>query len=197
MGFFLNVMRISLKISILFVIIWFIGKMSFFYLQLFQDEAGVKVQVMWNILCLLMGMTIGTWIEKRRELASENSALNDIKNTMGSGIVYTVLVSFLIYLYYAKIDPGYNERQLAIAEASVNKMLDDPKEMAKIKKNNPDLESLTREEIYEKAIANQKAMFSPGSTMTISLLGMLLLSTVNAIILTVIFRRVLFKQRTL
>lgn len=197
MGFFLNVMRISLKISILFVIIWFIGKMSFFYLQLFQDEAGVKVQVMWNILCLLMGMTIGTWIEKRRESASENSALNDIKNTMGSGIVYTVLVSFLIYLYYAKIDPGYNERQLAIAEASVNKMLDDPKEMAKIKKNNPDLESLTREEIYEKAIANQKAMFSPGSTMTISLLGMLLLSTVNAIILTVIFRRVLFKQRTL
>ncbi len=197
MGFFLNVMRISLKISILFVIIWFIGKMSFFYLQLFQDEAGVKVQVMWNILCLLMGMTIGTWIEKRRELASENSALNDIKNTMGSGIVYTVLVSFLIYLYYAKIDPGYNERQLAIAEASVNKMLDDPKEMAKIKQNNPDLESLTREEIYEKAIANQKAMFSPGSTMTISLLGMLLLSTVNAIILTVIFRRVLFKQRTL
>lgn len=197
MGFFLNVMRISLKISILFVIIWFIGKMSFFYLQLFQDEAGVKIQVMWNILCLLMGMTIGTWIEKRRELASENSALNDIKNTMGSGIVYTVLVSFLIYLYYAKIDPGYNERQLAIAEASVNKMLDDPKEMAKIKKNNPDLESLTREEIYEKAIANQKAMFSPGSTMTISLLGMLLLSTVNAIILTVIFRRVLFKQRTL
>jgi hypothetical protein len=190
-------MRISLKISILFVIIWFIGKMSFFYLQLFQDEAGVKVQVMWNILCLLMGMTIGTWIEKRRESASENSALNDIKNTMGSGIVYTVLVSFLIYLYYAKIDPGYNERQLAIAEASVNKMLDDPKEMAKIKKNNPDLESLTREEIYEKAIANQKAMFSPGSTMTISLLGMLLLSTVNAIILTVIFRRVLFKQRTL
>ena len=197
MGFFLNVMRISLKISILFVIIWFIGKMSFFYLQLFQDEAGVKVQVMWNILCLLMGMTIGTWIEKRRESASENSALNDIKNTMGSGIVYTVLVSFLIYLYYAKIDPGYNERQLAIAEASVNKMLDDPKEMAKIKKNNPDLESLTREEIYEKAIANQKAMFSPGSSMTISLLGMLLLSTVNAIILTVIFRRVLFKQRTL
>ena len=197
MGFFLNVMRISLKISILFVIIWFIGKMSFFYLQLFQDEAGVKVQVMWNILCLLMGMTIGTWIEKRRESASENSALNDIKNTMGSGIVYTVLVSFLIYLYYAKIDPGYNERQLAIAEASVNKMLDDPKEMAKIKKNNPDLESLTREEIYEKAIANQKAMFSPGSTMTISLLGMLLVSTVNAIILTVIFRRVLFKQRTL
>ena len=197
MGFFLRIMRISLKISILFVIIWFTGKLSFFYLQQFQDEAGVKVQVMWNILCLLMGMTIGTWIEKRRELASENSALNDIKNTMGSGIVYTVLVSLLIYLYYAKIDPSYNERQLAIAEASVNKMLDDPKEMAKIKKNNPDLESLTREEIYEKAIANQKAMFSPGSTMTISLLGMLLLSTVNAIILTVIFRRVLFKQRTL
>lgn len=151
---------------------------------------------MWNILCLLLAMTIGTLAEKRQEVRSESSALGDIKNTLGGGLVYTIIVSGLIYLYYAKINPGYNERQLAIAEQQVNKMLDDPKQMKELRKS-PEMESLTREEIFDKAIANQKAIFSPSSTMTISLLGMLLLSTINSIILTVVFRRILFKQRTL
>lgn len=189
-------MRISLKIAILFAGIWFAGKMSFFYAQILQNESEVKFQVMWNILCLLLAMTIGTLAEKRQEVRSESSALGDIKNTLGGGLVYTIIVSGLIYLYYAKINPGYNERQLAIAEQQVNKMLDDPKQMKELRKS-PEMESLTREEIFDKAIANQKAIFSPSSTMTISLLGMLLLSTINSIILTVVFRRILFKQRTL
>lgn len=169
--------------------------MLFFYTQAFQDEAGVKFLVMWNMLCLLMGMAIGNLIEKRKEVRNESSALADIKNALGSGMIYTVLVAGLIYLYYTKIDPGYNARQLTVAEASVKKMINDPKAMKEIRKN-PDMESKTDEEIYKLAIKNQAAIFSPGSTMTLSLLGMLLLSTINSIILTVVFRKVLFKQGT-
>lgn len=194
--FLYKTMRVSLKIAILFAGIWFLGKMSFFYAQILQNENEVKFQVMWNILCLLLAMTIGTLAEKRREVRAESSALGDIKNTLGGGLIYTVIVSGLIYLYYAKIDPAYNARQLAVAEQQVNKMLDDPKQMKELRKS-PEMETLTRKEIFDKAIANQRAIFNPGSTMTISLLGMLLLSTINAIILTVVFRRVLFKQRTL
>lgn len=190
-------MRPSIKIALLFAGIWFAGKMLFFYGNLFQDEAGVKVLVMWNILCLLMGMTTGILIEKRREDRAQSTTLGDIKSAMGGGMIYTIIVSTLIYVYYAKIDPSYNERQMAIAEESVRKMLDDPQELARVKKNNPELASLTKEEIFEKGMMNQKAIFSAGSTMTLSLLGMLLLTTINAIILTIIFRRVLFKQRTL
>jgi hypothetical protein len=185
-------MRISIRIAILFAGIWFFGKMIFFYTQILQDESGVKFQVMWNILCLLTGMAVGTLLEKRKQNTNESSALGDIKQIMGSGLIYTILVSVMIYFYYGKIDPGYNERQIAIAQASVKKMLNNPAELAKIKKS-PEMESMTKEEILKKATDNQRAIFSPTSTMTISLLGMLLLSTINAIILTFIFRRVLFK----
>ncbi|WP_343605142.1 DUF4199 domain-containing protein [Fluviicola sp.] len=188
-------MRISLKIAVLFVGIWFTGKMIFFYTQILQDEASVKFQVMWNILCLLLGMTIGTIAEKRSENRQESSALGDIKNTLGGGLLYTVLVAGLLYLYYAKIDPSYNANQLAKAEEVVKSTLDDPAKMKELRKD-PEMEVLTKEEIYNKAMTNYRSMFNPVSTMTISLLGMLILSTVNAILLTVIFRRILFKQRT-
>lgn len=186
-------MKISFKIAILFVGIWFLGKMTFFYAQILQSESEVKFQVMWNILCLLLAMSIGTLAEKRRQANTDNSALADIKNTLGGGMIYTVLVSGLIYLYYAKLDPGYNQRQLAIAEMRVDEMLKDEGQMAELRKS-PDYESKTDEEIRELAIANQEAIYNPTSTMTISLLGMLLLSTINAIILTFVFRRILFRN---
>jgi hypothetical protein len=56
---------------------------------------------------------------------------------------------------------------------------------------------MTKEEILVKAMEGPKSFYSPGSTMILSLLGMLLLTTVNAILVTVVFRRVLFKQGTL
>ncbi len=189
-------MRPSIKVALIFVAIWFTVKMAFFKFQLFQDEKGVKILVMWNILCLLLAISIGTLLEKRKENRAESSALGDIKGAMRGGMIYTVLVSTLIYFYYSKIDPSYNDRQLAVAEASIRTALDDPKQLAEIKKS-PENESRTKEEIYEKAVENQKAIYSAGSTMTISLLGMLLLTTINAIVVTVVFRRILFKQRTL
>lgn len=189
-------MRPSLKIAILFAAIWFLVKMVFFWFQLFQDEAGVKILVMWNILCLLMAISIGTLVEKRREDRSESSTLGDIKGAMAGGMVYTVIVAGLIYLYYAKIDPGYNERQIANAELAIKTTLDNPKQFAEIKAR-PEFHSKTKEEIFKQARDNQRAIFSPGSTMTLSLLGMLLLSTINSIVITIVFRRVLFKQRTL
>ncbi|MNY26633.1 hypothetical protein D3C86_1604920 [compost metagenome] len=151
---------------------------------------------MWNILCLLLAMTFGTIAEKRKENRLESSALGDIKNTLGGGLVYTVLVAGLIYLYYAKIDPSYNATQLAKAEQVVSQTLNDPEKLKELRQD-PEMEVLTKKEIYNKAMSNYHSMFNPASTMTISLLGMLVLSTVNAIILTVIFRRILFKQRTL
>ncbi len=184
-------MRPSLKISLLFVAIWFTGKMIFFYGQIFQEANEVKFLVMWNILCLLLGMTIGTLIEKRKQIKEEGSALQDIKNGMASGMLYSVLVAVLMYFYYGKIDTGYNAQQVAVAKQRVEYMLNSPKEMKKLRKTNPELSTMSLDEIRDKAVANQTAMYSAGSVTTISLLGMMMLSTLNAIILTVIFRRVL------
>lgn len=190
-------MRPSIKIALLFVAIWFFVKMLFFWFQLFQDEAGVKFLVMWNILCLLLAISIGTLVEKRREDRSQSSALGDIKSSMGGGMVYTLLVAILLYFYYAKIDPGYNARQIAGADAAIERAVNDPKQLADLKAANADMQSKTNEEIIKELGKGPRSFFNPGSTMTLSLLGMLLLTTINSIVVTVVYRRVLFKQRTL
>lgn len=189
-------MRPSIKISLLFVGIWILGKMIFFWGQIFQEESGVKFLVMWNMLCLLSGMSIGTLLEKRKEVRTDSSALGDIKNAMSGGVIYTVLVASFMYLYYSKIDPAYNERQIAQAETVIQKALDDPKQLAEIKNMRPEYEAMSTEEIFKDMQKNPRAMFSAGATMTLSLLSMLVLSTLNAVLLTVIYRRVLFKQGT-
>lgn len=193
-------MRPSIKIALLFAGIWFLVRMCLFQFQLFQNESGVKILILWNLFCLLMAITIGTLVEKLKEKregrGSEGSAFADIKEAMRGGMIYTVVVAGLIYLYYSKIDPAYNERQLARIGAKYQEEINDPKQLA-IFKSDPENASLTKEEILKKAMEGPKSFYNPGSTMILSLLGMLLLTTVNAIVVTVVFRRVLFKQGTL
>ncbi len=187
-------MKSYLRYSILFAGIWFVGKMSFFYAQILQDSAGVKFQVLWNILCLLLAMIVGGLMMKRNEVKTESSALGDIKNHMGTGLIYTVCVAGLLYLYYSKIDPGYNERQIAVAEMAIEKSLQDPKQLKEIKKIRPEYGAMTTEEIFQDMRKNPRAMYSANSTMVLSLLGMLVLTTINAIGLTVVFRRLFFRK---
>lgn len=188
-------MRTSLKISILFTGIWFLGKFSFFYFQILQTNEQYPLQVMWNILCLLLAMSLGSWLEKRKEVRSESSALGDIKSILGIGMVYTVIVSGLIYLYYAKIDPAYNENQIAMIEESMQKLVNDPVEFKKFKAERPEYEALTKEEILKKSSESIRPWYQANTVMTISLLGMLMLSVINSLVLTVIYRKVLFRQR--
>lgn len=189
-------MRPSIKIALVFAGIWFAGKMLFFYLQIFQDRPGVKYLVMWNILCLLLGMTIGTLSELRGEDRSQSTALGDIRKAMGGGMVYTVLVSVLLYTYYAKIDPAYNQQQIAQQEIMDKEFVSTPEGLAKVKED-PEYQSLSKEEILERRRESYSQVYNAATTMTMSMLGMLVLTTVNAIVLTVVFRRVLFRQRTL
>lgn len=187
-------MRTSTKIALLFTGIWFLGKYCFFYFQILQTSEQYPIQVMWNILCLLMAMSIGSLIEKRREKVSESSALGDIKSTLKIGMIYTVIVGALIYLYYAKIDPAYNENQIAVIEQSMQKMVDDPVQLKKFRAERPEFEASSKEEIIKKSSANIRNWYNPTSVMTISLLAMLMLSVMNSLILTIIYRRILFRQ---
>jgi hypothetical protein len=49
---------------------------------------------------------------------------------------------------------------------------------------------MSNDEIRDKSIENQKVWYGAGMVTTISLLGMMMLSTLNAIVLTIVFRRV-------
>jgi len=186
-------MKISTKIAILFAAIWFGGKMLFLQIQWFQEPETFPYQVFWNILCLLMAMTIGSYIEKRKEDRSESSALGDIKSILSGGLIYTIITAALIFTYYSKIDPDFNKHQIEVAEGKIQEMIDDPKQLKELRHSRTEFASLSKKELFDKLAQNPRSMFKAKSTFVISLLGMLLLSVMNAIVLTVVYRRLIFK----
>jgi hypothetical protein len=180
-------------VAFLFVLIWMSGKLLFFKFNVFQTPQTVKFMVMWNLFCAILAMTIGAIVLKRSENKSESTALGDIKSFISTGLIYGISVSILLFVYYKKIDPNYNLRQQESAKIVVEKSVSTPKKLELFKKENPSLNMKSKEEILELAEKNYKSMYSAGTTATVNLLSMLLLSVVNGIVLTAIFRRVLNK----
>ena len=154
---------------------------------------NVVPAVLLNMLLILLAIAVGMYLEKLKQTEYTN-ALGDIKSGMTAGVPYALVVSIFIYVYYAKIDPGFNEHQLAEREYALIKKIDAPGGLEEIQKSNPDLEVLSREEIIAKANTSNKGFYNPTSTMTLSMLALLLLATLNSIFVTVILRRVVFRN---
>ena len=183
-------MKVTIKTGIFFALIWMIAKLSFFLTGAFAYN--VVPAVMFNIFCLLLAITVGLYRQKLKDTEAGN-ALRDIKNAMSAGVPYAVLVSLFIFFYYSQIDPNFNEHQIAEAEVGIQKMLDNPTSFSNVKKSNEAFEVMTKDEIYDKLIQGPRGFYSPLSTMTVSMLAMLLLTTINSIFITIVFRKIVFR----
>ena len=93
-----------------------------------------------------------------------------------------------------KIDPEYNQHKLAEQEYVIDKQLNAPGGLEKIKKENPDFEVLSKQEIKEQAMDSAKGALNPTSTMTLTLLGLIVMSAMNSIFITIIYRRIVFRR---
>lgn len=184
-------MRITVKTGIISAAIWIGVKMSFFYLELFEDTIVPAVLI--NILGLLLAISIGLYLQKRKD-TEETNAMHDIKNGLAAGFPYVLIVSIFIYLFYAKINPEYYAHQVAENEIAIEKMVNDPVELEKFKKSQPDAEVMTKEEIELKLKESNKKGASAGFTATLSTLALLILATIYSILVTIIYRKILFKR---
>jgi len=176
--------RIGVALALLFAVV----KMGFYLYE--PMPVSVSPAVMTNIFLLLSAVFLALYQAKKME-SEESNALNDIKIGMKAGLPYTVLVAGFLYLFYAQINPEYNRHQIAEASVVIEKMVNDPKELARLKELNADFEIKTKEEIQQTLMKNPKSMFSAGATSTLALLGMLLLSTLYSILVAIIFRTLL------
>jgi hypothetical protein len=176
-------MKITVKTGVIAALIWIALRMLIFAFDLFPYN--VVPSVMLNILGVLLSIAIGLLLQKRSSTEDSN-ALNDIKNGMSAGVPYTVIVSVFLYFYYGKIDLDFNKHQLS--------EMSDPEKLRQIKDSNEEFEVMTKEEIYDSIIEGPRAFYSPGSTMAISMLSLLLLTTLNSIFVTVIYRRIVFRN---
>jgi hypothetical protein len=99
-------------------------------------------------------------------------------------------VSFFLFFYYKNIDPSFNAQKLAQIESQ----MDSAAEIAQIRKSNSALENKTDQEIKSLAKQNMSMMYNPQFTLSVSLLALLVYSTLNSLLIAVIYRKVVFKS---
>jgi hypothetical protein len=186
-------MRITVRTGIIAASTWILIKMVFFLLDLFNDSISVAVQL--NLLGLMVAISVGLYLQKRRD-KEETNAMVDLKNAMSAGVPYTIIVSIFIYFFYQYINPEYYQHQIAENEISIEKMINDPIQLKKFQEQNEDAEVMTKEQIEQKLKENNRKGASAGFTATLSVLALLLVATLSSLLITIIYRKVVFKKVT-
>ena len=72
-------------------------------------------------------------------------------------------------------------------------MVEDPVQLKQLRTTNAEFEVMTDEEIYNSILQGPENFYNPKSTMIVSLLALLMLATLNSILISIIYRKVVFK----
>ena len=180
-------MKKSFNIGIGFAVIWIILKLVAFNFQLFLID--LKPFIFANMLFITLAICIALYLKKR---AQDSDMLDDIKTGMASSMIYTVIVSGFIYFYYQSIYPEFNTSKISEMEI----LLEDESKIEELRKSNPDMENSSSDEIRSQVLRSISQYYSAKFTMTISLLGLLIYSTLNSLLISLIFRKVIFKDQS-
>lgn len=180
----------TIKIGLISAVIWIGGKMIMYVMDPLMP---VSSAIYLNIFLLLGAIAFGLYRTMLRE-TEESNALNDIKNGMKAGLTYSILVGGFIFLYYNNINPDYNDYQIAQIDQGIIDAVNNPDELAKIKASNEAFEVMSKEEIETELKKGPRSFFNAGSTFTVSILAMLLLSTLYSILVSLILRKIVFKR---
>ncbi|MEY4521306.1 MAG: hypothetical protein RIT10_491 [Bacteroidota bacterium] len=184
-------MRITVKTGIISALCWIGIKMAIYYAGIF--ERTIVPAVLLNILGLLACIAIGLFLQKRRDTEETNTMI-DLKNAMSAGVPYVLMVSIFIYFFYAKINPEYYQHQIAENEIAIEKMVNDPIALEKFKAQQADAEVMTKQQIEKKLKQSNKQGASAGFTATLATLALLILATLYSLLVTIIYRRIVFRS---
>jgi len=182
-------MKVYVKIGLAFAILWILIKLSCFSFNVLLTE--LEPFVFLNMLFVTLAVSTVLYIKKRKQKEYSNF-LDDIKTSMIPGVIYTIVVSVFIYFYYQHIYPEFNTNKISEMEIRMQ----DKDNIADIRKSNPEMENKSDEEIKSKVLKSINDYYSAKFTMTITLLGLLVYTTLNSILLSLIFRRVIFRDHS-
>ncbi len=179
-------MKLPLKVGLIASLIWISIKLIAFSQAISLDD--LKPFVFINMFILTAAVSIALYLVKKDE--TESNFLNDIKNGMLAGVPYAVIVSVFLYLYYEKIYPEFNEKKVHEIEVK----LSNPKTIKEIQKSNSAMENKSPDEIKKDVISKTKMIYNANFTMLVSMLSLLLYATLNSIVISLIFRRIIFRN---
>lgn len=179
-------MKLPLKVGLLAAAIWISIKLAAFYLSLSLDELRPFVFI--NMFILTASIAVALYLVKRKE--TENNLLNDVKNGMLAGVPYAGIVSVFLYFYYEKIYPDFNAGKMN----EISLKLSNSQTIKEIQRSNPEMENKSVEEIKRDVLGKTKMVYNAQFTMLVSMLSLLLYATLNSIVISVIFRRIVFRN---
>jgi hypothetical protein len=166
---------------------WIAFKMLAFLFAYQLDQ--IQLFVLLNMAMLTAAIALFMY-RKKRFGGPESNMLTDIKAGLSVGLPYTLVVSFFLFFYYQDIYPEFNEKKRAAYE----QRMDSPKEIATIRNSNSALENKSDSEIVAMARKNTAMMYDPQFTLSVSLLALLVYSTLNSLLIAVIYRKVVFRD---
>ena len=179
-------MKLPIKVGLIASLVWISIKLIAFSQSISLDD--LKPFVFINMFILTAAIAIALYLVKRHE--TESNLLNDIKNGMLAGVPYTVIVSVFLYFYYQKIYPELNAKKINEIEIK----LSNPKTIKEIQKSNIAMENKSSDEIKRDVMSKTEMVYNANFTMLVSMLSLLLYSTLNSIVISVIFRRIIFRN---
>lgn len=180
-------MKFPIKVGLICAAIWIGLKLLAWTFSFSLNE--IKPFVFVNMFLLTAAITIALYFVKLKE--DDSNLLNDIKNGMLAGMPYSVIVSVFMYFYYERIYPEFNNHKIELIE----KKLNEPNAIKDIQKNNPEMQNDSPEEVRKEVIQKSKMIYSSKFNMLVSLLSLVLYTTINSIVISIIFRKVVFVNR--
>ncbi|MFN5443808.1 MAG: DUF4199 domain-containing protein [Crocinitomicaceae bacterium] len=183
-------MKNSVLIGVFFAFVW--GVIKF----LFHTDLNKAINpfVLLNIFFLLTAIALGLFFIKKKEGYLSGNIISDFKKAMGIGLPYTLIVSGFIYYYYATFNPMYVENKIQQTYDLIDASIDNPKKLVELKKQKPEFEVMSKEQLRKELKKGPANMYSAKATGLLSLLSMMLLTTFYSLLISLIYRKILFKR---
>lgn len=186
-------MRPALKFALLFSGGWIVIKLIFFYFGVFQGNIVVSGLI--NNLFLLLAVSLGLYFEKKKEGFGTGDPLSDIKKGLTAAAPYVLVVSAFMYYYYDSVNPSFIENRVEQRmDNFYGEMESNPSFIDSLRVQNPKFETSTKEDILKSVKLDLQSNQSPFTMFIFSLLGLLIMGLSYAILLTLIFQKILFRD---
>ena len=184
-------MKKTVLYGIIGAAIWVVLKLIFHAFS--KNNTSIAPAIFSNMFLLLVTTAYGLYQHKIKEGFLSGNALSDIKTALTIAIPYSIIVALFLVFYYKQINPEYNQLQIQKAEISIDKDVDNPISLKKMKKDNESFEVMEKEKIRIELKKGPKRFYNANTTGLISLLALMMLSTIYSIFITVVYRKVLSK----
>ena len=185
-------MRPAVKMALLFSGAWILLKFILLSINVFQEDV-VKPGLI-NNLFLLLAISVGLYLEKQKEGFGTGTPLSDIKKALTAGAPYVLIVSIFMFFYYDTINPEFIDNRVSERMDIIYNEAQDEAYVDTLRVHNPEFRVMTTDEIIRDIKSDTESALSAKTLFVFSLLGLMVMALTYAIFITLIYRKILFRD---